>query len=89
MATENFKRNLLLTLYREGGKNLTLVCFLLPFNREIKMPDSCSLFPLFGDPWPSCLLPSQYQIHSHVHAHMVTFKCILYRERCLRHTSEF
>ena len=23
--------------------------------------DTCSLFPLFGDPWPSCLLPSQYQ----------------------------
>ena len=23
--------------------------------------DTCSLFPLLGDPWPSCLLPSQYQ----------------------------
>ena len=23
------------------------------------MSDTCSLFPLFGDPWPSCLLPSQ------------------------------
>ena len=22
------------------------------------MSDTCSLFPLFGDPWPSCLLPS-------------------------------
>ena len=30
MAAENFKRNLFLNLYREGGKNLTLVCFLLP-----------------------------------------------------------
>ena len=24
------------------------------------MSDTCSLFPRFGDPWPSCLLPSQY-----------------------------
>ena len=23
------------------------------------MSDTCRLFPLFGDPWPSCLLPSQ------------------------------
>ena len=26
--------------------------------REIKMSGTCSLFPPFGDPWPSCLLPS-------------------------------
>ena len=25
-----------------------------------KMSDTCSLFPLFGNPWPSCLLPSHY-----------------------------
>ena len=24
------------------------------------MSDTCRLFPPFGDPWPSCLLPSQY-----------------------------
>ena len=37
MATQNFKRNLLLILYRKGKKNLTLVvCFLLPLKREIK-----------------------------------------------------
>ena len=24
------------------------------------MSDTCRLFPLFGDPWPSCLLPSQF-----------------------------
>ena len=35
MATQNFKRNLLLNLYREGEKNLT-VCLLLILNREIK-----------------------------------------------------
>ena len=23
------------------------------------MSDTCRLFPPFGDPWPSCLLPSQ------------------------------
>ena len=28
------------------------------------MSDTCSLFPPFGDPWPSCLLPSQLQIVS-------------------------
>ena len=44
MATQNFKRNLLLILYREGGKNLTL-----------KTSDTCSLFPPFGDPQPSLL----------------------------------
>jgi len=36
MATQNFKRNLLLILYRDGEKNLTFVCFLLPLKREIK-----------------------------------------------------
>ena len=24
------------------------------------MSDTCRLFPLFGDPWPSCLLPSHH-----------------------------
>ena len=24
------------------------------------MSDTCRLFPPFGDPWPSCLLPSQF-----------------------------
>jgi len=35
MATQNFKRNLFLYLYREGEK-ITLVCFLLPLKRKIK-----------------------------------------------------
>ena len=36
MATQNFQRNLLLVLYREGEKSLTRVaCFLLPLKREI------------------------------------------------------
>ena len=26
------------------------------------MSDTCSLFPPFGDPWPSCLLPSQHAV---------------------------
>ena len=29
--------------------------------REIKMSDTCSLFPPFGDPWLSCLLPYQQE----------------------------
>ena len=37
MATQNFKRNLFLNLYRKEEKNLTLVCFLLLLKREIKM----------------------------------------------------
>ena len=35
-AAENFKRDLFLNLYREGGENLTFVCLLLPPKREIK-----------------------------------------------------
>ena len=32
----------------------------LKTNKQTKnMSDTCSLFPLFGKPWPSCLLPSQ------------------------------
>ena len=41
-------------------KKISLVCFLLPLKRD-KMSDTCRLFPLFGDPWPSCLLPSQLE----------------------------
>ena len=98
MATQRFKRNLLLNLYREGKKYHQFVssCHLsevkllshvqlfatpwtvayqapssmgfskqeywsgLPLRlREIKMSDTYSLFPPFGDPWPSLLLPSQ------------------------------
>ena len=33
MATQYFKRNLLLNLYREG-KKISLVCFLLPLKRD-------------------------------------------------------
>ena len=37
MATQNFKRNLLLSLHRERGKKSdTCSCFLLPLKREIK-----------------------------------------------------
>ena len=34
METQSFKRNLFLNLYREGEKNVTLVCFFLPRERE-------------------------------------------------------
>ena len=62
MATQYFKRNLLLNLYREE-KNITSFssCRL----REIKMSDTCRLFPPFGDPWPSCLLPSHHLLFDH------------------------
>ena len=29
------------------------------------MSDTCRLFPLFGDPWPSCLLPSHHHFMAH------------------------
>ena len=60
MATQHFKRNLLLSLYREEKTYRWFVssCHL----RKIKMSGTCNLFPLFGDPWPSCLLPSQYYL---------------------------
>ena len=40
--------------FRKGRGTRDSSCHL----REIKMSDTCSLFPPFGDPWPSCLLPS-------------------------------
>ena len=45
MATQNFKRNLLLILYMKGKKDLTLVvCFLLLLKREKALsPHSSSL----------------------------------------------
>ena len=58
MATQHFKRNLLLNLYRE--EKISLVFFSSCCLRERKMSGICSLFPPFGDPWPSCLLPSHY-----------------------------
>ena len=62
------ERNLLLNLYREGKTYGWFVssCLL----REIKMSGTCSLFPPFGDPWPSCLLPSQllwYKNKTHIY----------------------
>ena len=56
MATQNFKRNLLLILYREGKKfwQLTFVSSWRLRERE-KTSDGCSLFPPFGDPsLPAC-----------------------------------
>ena len=38
--------------FRKGRGTRDSSCHL----REIKMSDTCSLFPPFGDPWPSCLL---------------------------------
>ena len=58
MATQNFKGNLVKFVQRRKKKYFQFVssCCL----REIKISDTCRLFPPFGDPWPSCLLPSQY-----------------------------
>ena len=36
MATQNFKRNLFLNLYREREKSITLVCFLLTLKIDMK-----------------------------------------------------
>ena len=56
MATQNFKRNLLLNLYREGEKkNIRLVSFLLPFKREIK--DVWHLQPISSVWRPLAFLP--------------------------------
>ena len=60
MAAQNFKRNLTLILCREGEKKPnTCNLFLLLLKRERNMSATCGLFPPLGDPWPSCLLPSQ------------------------------
>ena len=57
-ATQHFKRNLLLNLCREGKTYRWFVSSCC--SRERKMSGTCSLFPLFGDHWPSCLLHSHY-----------------------------
>lgn len=53
MATQYFKGSLLLHWKREG-KTAASSSFLL---RERKTSHTCSLFPLSGDSWPSCLYP--------------------------------
>ena len=42
------------------------------------MSDTCSLFPPFGDPWPSCLLPSQYYINILQTAYWNLPKCCVF-----------
>jgi len=56
MATQYFKRNLFLNLYRKGGKNVTLVCFLLPLKRERKkcMTLAASFLHLETPGLPAC-----------------------------------
>ena len=47
----HYKKKKNLILYKEGRKGLTLVvCLILLLKREKEAPDTCSLFPLFGDP---------------------------------------
>ena len=65
IATQYFRRNLLLNLYKEGKKKyhqFVSSCRL----RETKISDTCSLFPPFGEPWPSCLLASHHHILSFI-----------------------
>ena len=63
MATQNFKRNFCLNLYREGGKILTLVaCFLLPLNRAIK--NTWHLQPIFSIWRPLAFLPVTLSVNS-------------------------
>ena len=72
-ATQDFKRNLLLILYRKGKKK----------------SDTCSLFPLLGDPQPSCLLPSHDFLNSsHHHLPLVCPQSILYQV-LQHHSSRF
>ena len=77
MVTQNFKRNLPLNVYRE--RKISLVCFLLPLKRD-KMSDTCRLFPPFGDPWPSCLLPSHSQSYGYSGSHVRMWE-LGYKER--------
>ena len=60
MATQYFKRNLLLLLYIEKYIYSYFVscCHL----RGIKMSDTCRVFFPFGDPWSSCLLASHHEL---------------------------
>ena len=74
MATQYFKRNLLLNLCREGKKNRLFVssCHL----REIKMSDTCRLF------WrPLAFLPVTL---SHTH----TCMCVYPYNNMIKHKGE-
>ena len=39
----------------------------IAFSKKKKKSDTCSLFPPFGDPWPSFLLASQHAFLSSIH----------------------
>ena len=49
-----------LNLCKEREKNLTLFVSSCRLKEREKMSVTCSLFPLFEDPWPACLLPSHF-----------------------------
>ena len=52
------------------------------------MSSICSLFPLFGDPWPSCLLPSQPQCRQSLYVwHVPLTETPLYWHLCHWHLS--
>ena len=56
-----FKRNLFLNWYREGKKYIMSLFPPATEERDEKMSDTRSLSPPLGDPWASCLLPTQDQ----------------------------
>ena len=72
MATQNFKRNLLLILYGEGKKSLTLVvCFLLLLKGEIKKCLTLADYFLYLET-PD--LPACYPLTCmHTHMHIDTY----------------
>ena len=56
-CSHEIKRRLLLG--RKAMTNLDSILKSRDITLPTKMSDTCRLFPPFGDPWPSCLLPSQ------------------------------
>ena len=68
MATQNFKRNLFLNFYREGGKNLTLVCLLLPLKREIKKKKNVWHLQPISSSWRSLVfLPVSFSLQKNIY----------------------
>ena len=82
MATQSFKRNLFLNLYRKGKKKITLVCFLLPLKREkcltlfhLETPGLPACYPLImgwlghGGKLGRVLFRSQFSVQSQGHSY--------------------
>ena len=82
MATQNFKRNLFLNLYREG-KKILLVCFLLPLKGDKNVWHLQAIFSVWR---PLAFLPVTLSVlYSKVHKNTTTCRGYTHMTRYTRH----